>query len=256
MVVVPIEDDKVYGYLDGWPRDLHSLDFSPAKALVANNLQWADLSPTLFLSDPGTLMSVDTARASSADIDGEMEFVANRDGLIHGIGAWFASELIPGERLSNEPPLNTPSWSQVLLPLENPLTVSAGERLRVSVRTQHHTAHWQWQVSVNGAAAGQASFDATDQSCQETLSGELRAPDHLFSKGHVPVRTCEAEADLFILGAMDGTTTVEEIARDVTSRFPAQFGTAESALAQIYDLTEVYCRWEAVETPLSTGRGA
>jgi predicted RNA methylase len=244
LVVAPVEDDKVYGYLDSWPRDLHSLDFSPAKTLAANNLQWTDLAPSLFLSEPAALISVDITRAASADICGELEFVAQRDGLVHGIGAWFAAELIPGERLSNGPPLNTPSWSQVLLPLEKPLSVRAGQRLQLSVQTRHNAAHWQWQVSVDGAAGGQAPFLVSDGSIQETLSGELRPAEGLFDGAHMPVRTGEAEADLLILQAMDGTTTVQDIAEKVAARFPAHFSTVSVALEHIYNLTEGYCRWD------------
>jgi protein arginine N-methyltransferase 1 len=246
LVVVPAEDDDGYGYVNSWTQNLHSLDFSPARSLAVNNMLWAELSVESCLSEPAPLVRVDVAQAATADIGGELSFVARRDGLIHGIGAWFAAELAPGERLSNGPPLTTPSWSQVLLPLEQPLPVREGEHIWLQIQTRYNAAHWQWQVSVDGAAGGQASFKETARSQQETLSGELRADDLVFSRGHMPVRTQEAEIDLFILGAMDGVTMVEEIAQQATTRFPTQFSTTESALEHIYDLTEAYCRWEHV----------
>jgi hypothetical protein len=195
------------------------------------------------------------AQTTSIDIGGELTFVTKRDGLVHGIGAWFAAELAPGEHLSNGPPLNTPSWSQVLLPLEQPLPVRNGDRLLVQVEAWHNAAEWQWQVrragvdggAGNGTASGQEIFQDAVRSRQETSAGELHAPDEVFSLGHMPARTEEAEADLFVLGAMDGATTVKEIAQQVTARFPAQFTTIDGALDHIYDLMDMYCRWDGAD---------
>ena len=67
------------------------------------------------------------------------------------------------------------------------------------------------------------------------------------------MRTEEANADLFILSAMDGVTTVQEIARRVMARFPAQFSSLDSALEHVYDLTEGYGRWADIAPALPTG---
>ena len=247
LVVAPAEAETDYAYVNSWTEDLHSLDFSPARALAVNNMLWAELPAEACLSEPASLVRVDLANAASADIGGERTFVTTRDGLVHGIGAWFAAELSPGEHLSNGPPLKAPSWSQVLLPLEQPLPVRAGDRLEVQIQTRHNAAHWQWQVrragTDNGATGGQASSREAVRPYQETLAGELRAPDQQFSLGHMPARTEEAEADFFILGAMDGATTVEEIARQATARFPIRFSTVEKSLEYVYELSENYGRW-------------
>jgi protein arginine N-methyltransferase 1 len=257
LVAVPVEDEESYAYVNSWIQGLHSLDYSPARTLAVNNMLWADLSAESCLSEPAPLVRVDTAQAVSADIGAELEFVVSRDGLVHGIGTWFAAELAPGETLTNGPPAKTPSWSQVLLPLEQPLPVREGDRLSVQIQTSYNAAHWQWRVRRAGADAGGGNGAVSEQetiqdelrALQETLAGELRAPDGVFSRGHMPARTEEADADLFILGAMDGVTMVEEIARLATTRFPTQFSTTESALEHIYDLTESYCRWVGVDSP-------
>ncbi|MFC2037286.1 hypothetical protein ACFLYD_04840, partial [Chloroflexota bacterium] len=220
------------------------------------NLLSVKLSADSCLSEPASLVCVDMAETTTIDIGGETSFVAERQGLVHGIGAWFAAELAPGERLSNGPPLNTPSWNQVMLPLDQPLPVREGDRLLVQVQAWHNAAHWQWQVrragvdggAGYGTAAEQETFQDAVRFHQETSAGELRAPDEVFSLGHMPARTEEAEADLFVLGAMDGTTMVKEIARQATARFPAQFSTIDGALDHIYDLMELYCRWESVDS--------
>ena len=247
LVAVPAEAEEEYAYVNSWLQGLHSLDFSPARSLAVNNMLWADLSAESCLSKPASLVRVDTARAVSADIGGELEFIASRDGLVHGIGTWFAAELAPGEWLSNGPPNKTPSWSQVMLPLEQPLPVCQGDRLLVEIQTSYNAAHWKWHVRHADTDGEKASNDKAVHSRQETPAGELRAPNGAFCRSYMPARTEEAEADLFILGAMDGVTMVDEIARLVTAKFPTQFSTTESALEHIYDLVEVYSRWEGVK---------
>lgn len=247
LVVAPVEAEKDYDFVESWPRNLHSLDFLPARSLAINNMLWAEFSAESCLSEPASLVCVDVMQTTTADLSGELSFVAKREGLVHGIGAWFAAELAAGEHLSNGPPLTAPSWSQVLLPLERPLPVCEGDRMRIQVKATHNAAHWQWHVSVSSAADGQETFQDAVRSHQETLAGELRAPDEVFSLGHMPTRTEQAEVDLYILGAMDGVTMAKEIARQVTARFPAQFNTIDNALDHIYDLMEMYCRWERVK---------
>jgi protein arginine N-methyltransferase 1 len=256
LVVVPAEADQEYAYVDSWNQSFHSLDYSPARSLAVNNMLWADLSAESYLSEPASLVRVVTAQAITADIGGELAFVASRDGLVHGIGTWFAAELAPGEWLSNAPPLRTPSWSQVLLPLEQPLPVRKGDHISVQVRTRHSAVHWQWQASVNSVTDSQSSHRTTARSQQETIAGELRAADPIFSRSHMPVRNEDAQVDLFILSAMDGASSVQKLAEELMARFPVRFTSEEGALEHIYELVEAYCRWEAVDAPETAGRGA
>jgi precorrin-6B methylase 2 len=247
LVVVPAEADQEYAYVDSWNQTLHSLDYSPARSLAVNNMLWADLPAESCLSKPASLVRVDTAQAITADIGGELAFVASRDGLVHGIGTWFAAELAPGEWLSNGPPLRTPSWSQVLLPLERPLPVREGDCLLVEIQTSYNAAHWQWRVRHALGDDGPAPLQEAAGPHQATLCGELQAAGGVFTPDHLPARCEEAEADLFILGAMDGTTTVKEIARQAATRFPTQFRTIEDAQEYVCYMAEGYCRREQAD---------
>jgi hypothetical protein len=48
------------------------------------------------------------------------------------------------------------------------------------------------------------------------------------------------EIDLFVLGRMNGCTTLDKIAQQVQKRFPARFKAPPEALIYVYDLSQQY----------------
>ena len=50
----------------------------------------------------------------------------------------------------------------------------------------------------------------------------------------------QGKVDAWILGAMDGATPLEEIARGAMDRFPARFCSPGEALARVRDLSDAY----------------
>jgi protein arginine N-methyltransferase 1 len=134
LMVAPVETPDALDLLDDWTKKMYALDLSPVRAVVANNLLWINLLPNMFLSRPATMIRSELAKVKSTDIAGESVFVAGRDGLVQGLGCWFKAELVPGIAISNDPSPKDSSWTQILLPLERPLPVSAGDRLHVHIQ--------------------------------------------------------------------------------------------------------------------------
>ena len=243
LIAVPVENQAAYRPVDIWLGDIFSFDFSAARAVAANNLHWIDLSPESFLSEPGHLARVELAEVVSADVGGAASFEIVREGVLHGIGSWFAAELAPGIRLSNAPPNQTPSWMHGFLPLEQPLPVVPGDRLRVEIEADANSAQWAWRVSRDGrtvqetAVTGEMAYSG-----QTTRSGQLLPRTNGRYLELVPARSQDADVDLFILQLMDGATSVEEVAGQTAARFPAHLS-FDSALARAHSLVEYYgCR--------------
>lgn len=148
MIAAPVEDEKIFWQVETWMKeDLYTYDFSPLHKLSANNMWWIDLEPEMLRAKPATIAEVDLRQVTETDIAGDAAFIISKDGLVHGLGAWFTADLTPLIRLSNEPPSNVPSWSHMLLPLERPLAVKEGESLHVRIFSSQQAAHWHWQVS-------------------------------------------------------------------------------------------------------------
>jgi hypothetical protein len=134
----------------GWRGDLYGIQFRPASRRAARQLWPVDLSPAHVLCEPVALIEADLTAATQSDLVGSATVVARRDGTVHGIGLWFHSLLIPGHELGNPPGTADSSWCQVLLPLDQPISVDSGDELGLEVAAARDGSSWVW--SVNGSA--------------------------------------------------------------------------------------------------------
>ena len=243
LVAVPVENQAAYRPVDVWLGDIFSFDFSAARAVAANNLHWIDLSTESFLSEAGHLARVELAEVVSAGVGGAASFEINREGVLHGMGSWFAAELAPGIKLSNAPPNRTPSWMHGFLPLEQPLPVVPGDRLRVEIQADANSAQWAWRVSRDGRTLQETTVTGEmAYSGQTTRSGQLLPRTSGRFLELVPARSQDADVDLFVLRLMDGIRTVEDVAYQTVARFPAHLS-FDRALARVHNLVEYYgCR--------------
>jgi predicted RNA methylase len=250
LVAVPVEHPAAYRPVDVWLGDFFSFDFSAARAVAANNLHWIDLSPESFLSEPMRLARVDLAEVPGTDVSGSASYEVTREGALHGIGGWFASELAPGIRLSNAPPNQTPSWMHGFLPLVQPLPVAPGDRLRVEIEADANSAQWAWRVSMDGYTVHESTASSDiPHSDQTTRSGQLLSPTNRRTLELAPMRSQDAAVDFFVLQQMDGARTVEDVARQVAARFPAHLS-FDHALARVHNLVEYYgCRMSSDSKP-------
>jgi protein arginine N-methyltransferase 1 len=254
LLAAPVESDEDYALVGGWLGDFYAFDFSAVHSVATNNLHPVELSVESFLAKPARLVRSQLDTAASGDparIEGGASFVAERGGVVHGIGAWFSSDLIPGITLSNAPPNRTPSWAHGFLPLARPLQVAAGDQLAVGIAAQDNSAHWQWRVTVNGNGVPKgSSMHKALSSEQTTLSGQLSPADGGWASPHAPARTQEAEVDLFVLRLIDGCNSAEEIARQTAARFPQHFGNVRDAHARVQHLCEYYGCWTSSKVQL------
>ena len=163
LMAAPVENEIEYEFVDDWLKGFYSFDYSAVRSLAAKSLLQTDLTSKSFIGKPTPLTSVDLESVDLNEIGArDMHCTSTseviRDGFVHGIGAWFTAELIPGIALSNVPPNRIPSWSQVLLPLEHVLRVSAGDRLLLAIRVKANASEWEWQISIDKSKkAGRSS---------------------------------------------------------------------------------------------------
>jgi len=241
LVVVPLEIPDGYELFNDWTNELYTLDLTPVRHVVANNLLWISLQPKMFLGQPATVIQAKPAVVESTNITGQTTFVAKRDGAVQGLGCWFRAELATGISITNEPGMEKGSWTQILLPLERPVAVSAGDQLHVQIQSSANGARWDWRVS-NGQMAG---FEGV----QTTHLGQLLPQANQRELKGKPVRNMEGEIDLFILNMMDGSTTVEEITKRTMTRFPLQFSAFNDALVQVQQAAIYYSHGANGQSP-------
>lgn len=243
LVLVPTENPEYRDDVKTWSQELYSLDFSPARSIAANNMHWADWTTSdLFLSEPQSMLRVELIEIGKTDLSGEATFIAQRAGLLDGLGGWFSAELTPNLFVSNAPPNQTPSWNQSFFPLERPIKISAGDLIHIRIRASDNAEQWEWQIKVNGSSNGSSIAPEGDHFVGKSLAGRLRSLVHARSPVHMPVRSEDAAVDLLILNLMDGVTPLGEIARRLVAEHPSNFSNYEGALEYATQLAEDYAR--------------
>ena len=118
-----------------------------------------------------------------------------------------------------------------------------GDRLLVEIDAEGNSAHWAWRVKKCGNGVLEESLSReTLVSEATTRSGRLLPGTNGHAIDRAPVRSQEAEVDLFILRLMDGSTPLYQVARKTAARFPEHVD-FERALARVGNLLEYYgCR--------------
>ena len=143
-------------------------------------------------------------------------------GYTDSIGTWFSAELAPGVKISNAPPSGATSWKQAFFPIGRPVPLKVGDSIKININIQmtDNASTWQWQVTIRRGEGGSGEIYRFEHSTQ---AGQL---DKFFNNRpyeHKLRRDEEGEIDLFILGLMDGSAAIDEIALKTADRFPSRY---------------------------------
>jgi hypothetical protein len=117
--------------------------------MTLNTMTWHDGKVEDLLSEPQLLREFAFQTETDFSVSNDLVFRCNRASEVHGILVWFDIEVGPGVVIDNAPGKPRTVWDQGALPLEQPLEVTAGEELAVSLRTVHsptYSHHWTWTV--------------------------------------------------------------------------------------------------------------
>lgn len=231
---------ETYRNISGWEELPYGLDFSAARRLAANNLHWVEISPDALLGHPVSLGRIDFSGLDGDSFSGRATVTATRSGGCHGLGGWFDAALTDSVRLSNAPPLITPSWRHAFLPLEQPLELRAGDRLEIGLRAEANGAFWQWFVCCADADPDHRARQRPVS--QSTLAGQLLSMAEMRkgAGGYVPKITEEGKVRRYILECMDGSKSVEDIAAGVKAKFPGFFPHPRHACDLVRKLAKRY----------------
>lgn len=135
-----------------WSEPRYGLDLAPLRTFASNVIYGRDI--TDYLAAPAAVIDADLRTIDSADTNGTATFTIERDGTLHGFGAWFHATLADGITLTNRTPRET-HWLQAFLPLEHAVDVKEGDQVALELQTSDGRA-WRWR-----GRAGNHRFDQT-----------------------------------------------------------------------------------------------
>lgn len=244
LVVAPIEHEELWRQIEFWNQRPAGLDFRPARKIAVNTGYPTTLQPQHLLASPRVIVSLatDECPASISGIEASME--VERTGILHGIGGWFCAQLSPHVAMSNGP-LESKRIGRrnVCFPIDGPVAVEKGQRVRVTMTIQPGAGMVTWKVEVRDPryppedkAALRARFT------HSTFQGMLLCEEDLARErpGFVPSLTPRGEARRSILELCDGRKPLAEIEQEVYRRHPELFASLAQAAAFVSEVVTRY----------------
>jgi protein arginine N-methyltransferase 1 len=227
-----VEAPQTYNeYVDCWENNLLKQDLGPARRRAANTPQKVRAKAEQLLTTPKLWTTVDYQTIEDPDAKGTLEWVAKRSGTGHGILVWFDTELAEDIGFSNAPGAPETIYWPLFFPWPNPISLTAGQRVRVSLVANlvEDDYVWRWTTHIEPTTAAGEPVDFEQSSLEgDVLSLEAirkQASDyvpHLSEDGRIERRTLEL---------MDGGTSLEDIARQLATEFPSRFTRWQQALS-------------------------
>lgn len=233
--LAPVDAERHYGRVSVW-SDRYGPDLSHARQWASNNLYIAVFGTDHLLAEPATLDRIELATVTpGAEQSGSATFEPEKDWTLHGFAGWFRSRLSRSVEISNEPPNQVPSWSQVFFPLERPLEARAGDVLRVEIQSAANGSVWRWRTTLE-SQAGPVKLD------QSSFFGFPLVPSQQarVASDSRPSLSRAGEAERYVLDAFDGSRTIEQIEQGVMERFPDVFRREVEVGPFVRELAEKY----------------
>lgn len=239
-----IEAPKPYGEtVDPWDQNSFGQDLSPARELAVNDVQKVYVGPGQLLSGHKLWTTLDYASVENPDFCGNLEWDVKRAGTGHGFIVWFDTDLAEGVGFSNAPWAPETVYGSLLFPWTQPAPLVAGQTVCVELAAKlvEDDYLWRWSTRiqpVGGSSAFPSHFEQS-QFDGAVLSGKkLRrsAADYipqLSEGGQVRRRTLEL---------MDGSASLEEIARVLVAEFPERFSNWHQALSYAGRISQEFSR--------------
>ncbi len=234
LVLVPISAEQFHSREVGiWSQPHLGLDFSAARQRAANGLYWQRRGQYAMqrLAEPVAMTRIDLTHASKASCQGHAEYTILVQGDCHGLLAWIRINL-DGEWLTTEPDAPAVHWSPVILPLDPPLRLAAGDNVSVQLDRPEH-GDWTWTIEAPAGRQRHSTFLERSWTIEQ-----LRA----LSPEHQPTLGADGEAALLALKMMESHVSNIAIARELLQRHSARFAGEEAALAFVRKLVARYSR--------------
>ena len=230
--VMPVSEPKYYqDKINVWSDNYQGLDYSSAKVYSSNTLYYEYDKDIDFqsLSAPTQLNELDFMTATTTDVDTEITLLAAKDGLCHGWLGWFDMRL-GDEWLSTAPGAADTHWCVVFMPLNEPVSLVAGEELGFRLTRMEH-GDWTWRMSYRGITQKQSTYLSQPL---ELASFKRKSDDY-----H-PELNKEGEAIGFIFNKMDSKHSMVQLIKMVEGQFPDLFKKHTDASRFVRSLAKRY----------------
>jgi type I protein arginine methyltransferase len=230
------EEPKEYAdFVDGWVNT--GFNVTPATALALNNYKKCRLKPEQMLTSPLLWQTLDYRTVENPDLQGVLDFSVQRQGVGHGIVAWFETCLIDGVGFSNAPGEPEAIYGSMFFPWLEPVSLVEGQKVQVNLRAtladNDYVWHWKTHIPAHNGS-NDKSFE------QSQLKGAVISMQQLrrSASDFVPHLSEDGILNRRSLELMDGTNSLEKISRQLAAEFPARFARWQQALSWVSKMSD------------------
>jgi len=236
-----VELPDVYEPLAGAWKAVPHLDLSQGLPLVLNTIHRHYIKPHRVISEPRPWHVLDYVAGAKIPAENRIELPVTKTAVGHGLGVWFQTQLTGDIGYSTEPRTQETVYGHVFLPWLEPVSLREGEICSVTLRAHLVGNDYVWQWETNLPASGDR---AAIRFVQSSFYGSLFPPSALQKRamGFVPVLDESGQAERWILQAIDGKRSLENIASEAAQQFPHVFRRVEDAFNRAAEIAEKYSR--------------
>lgn len=240
-----VESPKRYDRIvEPWEKFNSQIDMGLARKMAVNDFIKHRATAREMLTSACKLIILDYQNIQSNNVTCKFSRKALRSGTAHGFVLWYDAELIKGVGFRNTPGIkNHPVvYGSTFFPFQEPIRVSKGDNIEVQIKATlvDDEYIWSWNTRVADVKSGLevAQFDQSTFYSKRIPLAELKKNSLTF----VPAINAEGELDKFILDAMNGQDTIEQIAQRASEKFKGNLNDAGDLSARVSKLAKQYSK--------------
>lgn len=232
--------DFYEGLTAPWKKPVDSLNLACNLAPILNETYSASFKPSQLLSEPCKWHELNYASGAEETASASLRFRAERSGTAHGLCLWFETQLLGDIGYGSGPAGASIIYGQLFLPWLEPVDVLEGQEVSVELRANAVGKDyvWRWETRLVLPGGAQRHFaQCTFQGANFVHSSlQRRAADF------VPRLSQTGEAERWLLEAMNGQSSLQDIAQEAARRFPRVFRDCEEAFQRAAELSGRFSR--------------
>lgn len=167
----PVTSKRFIKEIDVWSEIGFGLQFDEAREVALNNMYVWRAEPRDLL--PGAEKQwdeIDFRKKNSSRRSGTVSWSVPKATPIYGFCVWWECVLIPGISLSTSPYKTPTHWDQIFLPLIEPFSAAAGDRLDLTI---HSDSRYEVGIRVQWEAAVLTKGKTTVRCLMDTQRGMI-----------------------------------------------------------------------------------
>jgi protein arginine N-methyltransferase 1 len=218
-----------------WQTHCNGLDFSLSLPLILNIFYQEMAQPEQLLTERKAWGTLDYVTGANPRASADLTFCTVRSGTAHGICLWFDAQLFEDIGFSSSPGELSSVYGHIMLPFLKPVVLQEGQKIEIKLSADPVGGEyiWRWNTTI-------AIHDGTEavRFEQSTFQGATLSGDSLRKRASefVPVLSEAGQAEQWLLQAMDGKRSLQEIAQAAAGRFPNVFKRPEQAFQRAVEI--------------------